>query len=58
MGRPKGTRAVNLYPLLVRRFGVPGATAAIILGRAALIVAVVMLSDKGFTTFPYLQLGQ
>lgn len=46
------------YRFLVRWLGSRAANAIIVVTRAALIVLVVLLSDKGFTSFPYLQLGR
>jgi hypothetical protein len=49
---------MSLYPWLLARLGPGPANAAIIAARAALIVLIVMLSDKGFTSFTYLQINK
>ena len=49
---------MSLYRKLSVRLGRGPATTAIIVGRAALIVLIVILSDKGFTSFTYLQLSK
>jgi hypothetical protein len=46
---------MKLYSRMVAKLGPRAANVLVVLGRAALIVAVVMLSDKGFTSFPYMQ---
>ena len=49
---------MNIYPFLTRKLGRTGANAAVIVARAILITVIVLLSDKGFTTFTYLQLNK
>jgi hypothetical protein len=46
------------YQFLVSRFGSPGANALVIILRAVTIATTILLSDKGFTSFTYLQLGR
>jgi hypothetical protein len=58
MDRKIGNLAMTIYERLVLRFGRGPANATIIATRAALIVLIVMLSDKGFTSFTYLQLNR
>ena len=47
---------MNVYPRLVALIGSPPANAVVVLGRGLLIALVVLMSDKGFTTFSYLKL--
>lgn len=49
---------MNLYGALVGRVGPAAANAIVVVIRATAIVGVVLLSDIGFTTFTYLQLGR
>ena len=49
---------MNVYQKLAERAGPKAANAIVVVIRAAAIVAVVLLSDIGFTTFTYLQLGR
>lgn len=47
---------MNIYPRLVALVGAPAADLAVIALRGVLIALVVLMSDKGFTTFSYLKL--
>ena len=49
---------MTLYRKLAARAGRGPAIVAVVLARAALIVLIVVLSDIGFTSFTYLQLGK
>jgi hypothetical protein len=49
---------MSSYQFLVRKLGAASANATVIVVRAVLIATTVLLSDKGFTSFTYLQLGK
>lgn len=49
---------MSIYPFLVRKLGHGAANATVIVVRAVIIATTVLLSDKGFTSFTYLQLGR
>lgn len=49
---------MSIYPFLIRKLGPGGANATVIVARALIIAVTILLSDKGFTSFTYLQLGK
>lgn len=49
---------MNLYQVLAGKVGSTSANLIVVLIRAIAIMGVVLLSDIGFTTFTYLQLGR
>ena len=49
---------MTFYQVLVQKVGPVPANMIVVLIRAMAIVGIVLLSDIGFTTFTYLQLGR